>query len=109
MPHTYIVPTFHEEPPYLLGVHVARWGATELFHDLCLGPIHLDVRRSRAGSRIVGVRGADVGDFEHHVRRAVFAPERDAHVLHAVPWGSSPSQRWMSRVKKGKLGWIAYG
>lgn len=81
---THIGPTFHEEPPNLSGILVALRSAVDLFHNLRLGTIDLDVGRCRAVSRIVRVRGADIRDFEHHVREPVFPPKRDTNVLHAV-------------------------
>ena len=81
---THIGPTFHEEPPNLFRVLVALRSTANLFHNLCLGAIDLDVGRCRAVSRIVGVRGADIRDFEHHVREPVFPPKGDTNVLHAV-------------------------
>ena len=37
-------------------------------------------------SGIVGIRGTNVGDFQHHVRVDDWIPEGDADVLHAVAW-----------------------
>ena len=85
---TYVVPTFHEEPPNLFGVHVPSWSARKLFHDLGFGPIYLDVSWCRAAGWVTGIGGADVGDFEHHVWRAIFIPKRNTDVLHAVAWSS---------------------
>ena len=64
---TYVVPTFHKEPPNVVGVHVPGWSARKLFHDLGFGPIYLDVSWCRAAGWVTGISGADVGDFEHHV------------------------------------------
>lgn len=64
---TYIVPTFHEEPPYLLWIYVTRWSAIKLFHDFGLSPVDLEVSWGRTVSWITGVGRADIGDFEHHV------------------------------------------
>ena len=58
----------------------------QLLHDLYLGPIDLDIGRCCAVSRVARVSGAYIRYFEHHVRRAVFVPERDANILHAVAW-----------------------
>ncbi len=46
-----------------------------------------------------GVGAADVGHFGHHVAAAVFAPEGDADVLHAVACCS-----WVRRWGGGFLG-----
>lgn len=52
--------------------------------DLGFGTVDLDLPGIGAVSGIVGVRGADVRHFEHHVGLPAFLPERDAHVLHTV-------------------------
>ena len=58
----------------------------QLLHYLYFGTIDLDIGRCCAISRVAGVSGAYIRYFEHHVRRAVFVPERDANILHAVAW-----------------------
>ena len=58
----------------------------QLLHYLNLGTIDLDIGRCCAISRVGRVSGAYIRYFEHHVRRAVFLPERDANILHAVAW-----------------------
>ena len=86
---TYVVPAFGEEPPDLFGVFVPCefWIAVlEVFHDLGFGAIDFDVGGLGAVGGIVGIGAADVGHFEHHVGCAVFFPERDADVLHAIAW-----------------------
>ena len=56
-------------------------------HDLHFGTVHFDFARVGAVRGIRWVGGANVGDFEHHVRLFIAreaVPEGDADVLHAV-------------------------
>lgn len=80
----YVVPALHEEPPHRLRILVAVGHIVEAVQDLGLGPVDLDVPGGGAVGWAVGVGGADVGHFEHHVGFAAFFPEGDAYVLHAV-------------------------
>ena len=98
-----IGPAFGEEPPCftacdadavfeLVAVHLGDFfdglSALHSLHDLGFRSVDLDVAGFGAVGWVVGVRGADVGDFQDHVRlplvRFLAVPEADADILHAV-------------------------
>ncbi len=88
---TNITPAFSKVPPSLFGVFGAhergllgQRRAGQFLHDLHLRPDELYVFGGGAVGGVRGVGAADVGHFGHHVAAAVFAPEGDADVLHAV-------------------------
>lgn len=57
-----------------------------MLHGCDFRTVDFDVCWGCAVARVVRIGAADVGDFEHHVFRAVVPPERDANVLHAVSY-----------------------
>ena len=86
---SYISPALHEKPPDLLREHVPlqAWAirvVIHMLHNHSLATINLDIRWRGTVRWIIGIRATDISHLQHHVRRAVFFPKRDADVLHAV-------------------------
>jgi len=80
----YVGPTLGEEPPHFIRILISLRQVIEVFHGLRLAAIDLDIAWVGAVGGIGRVSGADIRDLEHHIRRSIWSPERDADVLHAV-------------------------